>query len=440
MKLKKLEVTAFAGINPQSPVVLDFTQSKWITASGDNGVNKTSLLNAMLVACGQLSKDNKDFVNQDSNKIDIDFDFVGKDNCNYQVKVTKSSFKLMYDGVAQPEPISKMKQLLGVVGTSPMEIKHKPLKDIIRWIAQYSNKSPEEFEKQLLKLKTGIKTSKDSRAAANKIAKAMREYLSSEGYVDSEGQLLPEKWEKSEEKHKTEPDLKALSVSLKTAGDKSDKYIRAEEKLKQLNQNRPGIINEIERIKKQLAEKEQQLVDHDKAITAEGKFLETNKADKKEYDEVKTRYDNAALDLAAFNKWKEIKAKKKDMDDAEDISQQADAKEKELLQEVKELQAEILPNIKGMEIVTEDTIEDGVTKKEGLYRDGHNVAQMSETEWTEVVAEIWRKYKVKVVVLDNIGVLGTKGVAVLEKLNKDGCHVLAAEMNRQQKELQISYE
>lgn len=432
MKLKKLEVTAFAGINPQSPVVLDFTQSKWITASGDNAVGKTSLLNALLVACGQLSKDNKDYINQDSNKIDIDFSFVGKDNCSYEVKVTKSSFKLMYDGVAQPEPISKMKQLLGIVGTSPMEIKHKPLKEIIKWIAQYSNKTPEEFEKQLLKLKDGIKKSKEGRASANKIAKAMKEYLEAEPmYVD---------WEGSEKKYEKEPDLKSLSAQLKSAGDKSDKYVRAEEKVKQLTQQRPNIVSDIDRLKKQLEEKEAQLVEHDKAITAGEKYIDDNKADKKEYDEVKKKYDNAAQDLADFNKWKEIKSKKKDMDDAEDLSQQADAKEKELLQEVKELQTEILPNIKGMEIITEDTMEDGVLRKEGLYRDGHNVAQMSETEWCEVVAEIWRKYKVKVVVLDNIGVLGSKGVAVLEKLNKDGCHVLAAEMNRQQKELQISYE
>lgn len=432
MKLKRLEVTAFGGINPQSPVVLDFTQSKWITASGDNGVNKTSLLNAMLVACGQLSKDNKDFVNQDSNKIDIDFSFVGKDNCSYDVKVTKSSFKLMYEGVAQPEPISKMKQLLGVIGTSPMEIKHKSLKDIIRWIAQYSNKSPEEFEKQLLKLKDGIKKSKESRAAANKIAKAMKEYLEAEQMYND--------WEGSEKKYAEEPDLKLLSAQLKTAGDKSDKYIRAEEKLKQLNQQRPGIASEIDRLKKQLEEKEQQLIEHDKFITAGAKYLEDNKADKKEYDDVKKKYDNAALDLSDYNKWQEIKTKKSDMDEAETLSQLADAKEKELLLEVTELQTEILPNIKGMEIITEDFTENGVTKKEGLYRDGHNVAQMSETEFMEVIAEIWRKYKVKVVVLDNIGVLGTKGVAVLEKLNKDGCNVLAAEMNRQSKELQISYE
>lgn len=432
MKLKKLEVTAFAGINPQSPVVLDFTQSKWITASGDNGVNKTSLLTAMLVACGQISKDDKNFINQDSNKIDIDFSFVGKDNCSYEVKVTKSTFKLMYDGIAQPEPISKMKQLLGVVGTSPMEVKHKPLKEIIRWIAQYSNKSPEEFDKQLVKLKDGIKKSRESRAAANKIYKAMREYIDNEP--------MAQNWEKSEAVYETEPDIKILSAQLKTAGDKSDKYIRAEEKLKQHGAGRISIVNDIERLKRELEQKELQLVEQDKLITAAQKYLDDNKADKKEYDEVKKKYDNVALDLADYNKWQEIKLKKTDMDESETLSQQADAKEKELLQEVKELQAEILPNIKGMEIITEDTMDSGTLIKEGLYRDGHNVAQMAETEWFEVVAEIWRKYKVKVVVLDNIGVLGTKGVAVLEKLNKDGCHVLAAEMNRQQKELQISYE
>jgi recombinational DNA repair ATPase RecF len=163
MKLKKLEVSSFAGINPESPVVIDFTNSKFVTVEGDMGVGKTSLLNALMVACGQLSKDSNDksFVNNDTGKIDINFSFVGKDRMNYEVRCTKSSFQLTYEGTAVPEPITKMKELLGIVGVSPMEVKHKPLKEIVKWLASYSNKSPEEFEGQLLKCKNGIKLSKE---------------------------------------------------------------------------------------------------------------------------------------------------------------------------------------------------------------------------------------------------------------------------------------
>lgn len=435
MKLKKLEVTAFAGINPLSPVILDFTQSKFIEVTGDNGTGKTSLLNALLVACGQLShtgKDGKNYINQDSDKIDIKFSFVGKDRYNYDVSCTKSQFKLSYEGEAVAEPISKMKELLGVVGVSPMDIKNAKVSEIVKWLSSYTNKSPEEFDKEMRKLKEGTKTAKESRASANKIYKAMKEYL--------EGEPMAQNWEESEKKYAEEPDIKTLSAQLKTAGDKSDKYIRAEEKLKQHTHGRAGIVNDIERLKRELEQKEKQLVEQDKLIESAQKYLDDNKSDKKEYDEVKKKYDNIALELADYNKWQEIKAKKNDMDAAETLSQKADAQEKALNKSITELQSEILPDIKGVELVTEDTHEDGKMKKEGLYWNGKNTAQLSESEFWKLVLEIWRKFKVKIIVIDNYQSLGSMAVEILEKLEKDGAYILAAEMNRQIKELAISYE
>lgn len=432
MKLKKLEVNAFAGIDPSSPIVIDFTQSKFITVTGDQGTKKTSLLTAMLVACGQISKDNKDFVNLSTGKIDIDFSFVGKDNASYEVKVTKSSFKLMYEGVAQPEPISKMKQLLGVTGTSPMEIKFKPLKDIIKWLSSYSNKSAEEFDAQLLKYKNGIKAARESRAAANKSLKGIDEYLG--------GQDMYADWEGSEKKYSKEIDIKKLSAELSEAGKKSDRYLLFEDRLKQKTSLKPRLENEVELLKQQLAAKELELKTCVEDIEKGELWLKENVADKKNYDAVKKRYDTAAQDQSDYNKWQEIKAKKSERDEFETLSQKADAKEKELLDKVKEFQSELLPNIKDVRIVTEDTTEDGVLWKEGLYWGGVNVAQMSESEWTDIVVEIWRKNKVKVVVLDNIGTLGSGAVDRLTKLSKDGCTILSAEMNRKVQELQISYE
>lgn len=434
MKLKQIEVTSFSGINPNSPVVIDFSSSKWVIATGDMGVGKTSLLNALLVACGQVShtgKEGKNFINQESDKIDINFSFVGNDRYNYDVRCTKSKFELSYEGEAVPEPITKMKELLGVVGVSPMDIKNKPLKDIVKWLSGYSNKSAEEFEAQMIKYKNNIKTARETRATANKSLKAIDEYLSNEDMFVN--------WADSEKKYVKAPDIKDLSAKLNAAGIKSDKYIRAEERVKKLKEDRPGIENEIEALKKELAAKELELVEHDKTIEVGDKYLKDNVADKKEYDVIKKKYDTAAEDVVAFNKWQEIKKKKTERDEFETISQKADATEKEILQQQKELQAEILPDIKGVEMYTEDTHEDGVIKKEGLYWNGMNVAQMSESQWWSVVLLIWRKYKVKVIVIDNMQSLGSGAVEILEKLVKDGCYILAAEMDRKTKTLSIEY-
>jgi DNA repair exonuclease SbcCD ATPase subunit len=433
MKLKKLEVSAFAGINPNSPIVIDFTQSKFVEVNGDMGVGKTSLLNALLVACGQLSKDSNDkaLVNKDSGKIDINFSFVGKDKYNYEVRCTKSSFSLTYEGEAVPEPITKMKELLGVVGVSPMDIKFKPLKEIVKWLAGYSNKSAEEFEGQLAKYKSGIKSARETRSAANKSVKGLTEYLDNEDLFIN--------WEESEKRYSKEPDIKTLSAELDKAGKKSDTYIRAEEKLKRLKQDRPSIVSRIEELKKELAQKENELVEHDRSVAAGEKYIEENKSDKKQYDDVKKKYDSAAQDVVNYNKWQEVKRKKKEKDEFEDLSQKADAQEKKLLQSVKELQAEILPDIKGLELVTEDTHEDGVIKKEGLYVNGKNTAQLSESEFWAFVMQVWKKYKVKIVVIDNYQSLGSKAVSILEGLSKDGAYILVAQMNREQKTLQINY-
>jgi DNA repair ATPase RecN len=425
MKLKKLEVNSFAGISPHSPIVVDFTQSKFVHVASDQGTGKTSLINALLVACGQLSKNDKDFINLESGNIDINFDFVGNDKLPYNVRCTKSTFKLTYEGESVPEPIAKLKDLLGVIGVSPMDIKSKPLKDIVKWLSAYSNKSAEEYETDMKKFKDNIKAHRDTRAAANKSAKGLAEWLSQEP--------LFQKWAESEKKYVKKPDIKELSEQLSAVGVKSDKLLRAEEKLKNYKQTKINVQEQLDRLNAEMAEL-------DENISKGEDFIKSNKGAKKEYDEVKEKYDNAYRDLSAFNMWQQVKSKKIEKEEFEAISIKADKGEKDTLQKVKDLQAEILPDIKGVELITEDTIEDGKKVSEGLYWQGKNVAQMSESEFWGLVLQIWRKFKVKVVVIDNFSSLGSGAVALLQGLVKDGAHVLAAEMDRQQKTLHISYE
>lgn len=425
MKLKRLQVNAAGGIHPSAPVIVDFSKSNFVVAEGDNGLNKTSLLTALLVACGYKSKDDKDFVNLESGKLDIEFEFVGNDRRTYIVKVTKSRFNLTYEGEALPEPITKMKELLGIPGVSPMEIKNKPLKDIVKWLASYTNKGAEEFEARMAKIKDGIKTAVRSRADANRSAKGLKEYLGSETmYTD---------WEGSEKKYAKKVDIKTLSAQLDDAGKKSDKLIQAEAKMKQLKERHESIAAQIESLKVEEAE-------ITKSMKTGEKFVEDNKGAKKEYDEIKAQYDTAAQKGMDFEKWQDIKRKKIELDEFETLSQKADAKEKELLEEAKELQAEIIPDVKGVELVLEDVLEDGkVVKKEGLYRNGVNVAQMSESEFWSTCLEIWKKNKTKILVIDNFQSLGSMAVDNINKLIKDGAYVFAAEMDRSKKELEIDY-
>lgn len=435
MKLKELKVNAGGNIHPGAPVIIDFSESKFVKLSGDNGVGKTTLIEALLMACGQLGgkAQLEKFTNKESGKIDIEFSFVGKDRLNYDVKVTKSTFKLLYEGELVPEPITKMKELLGVVGVSPMEIKDRPLKEIIKWLASYSTKSPEEYENQMDKLKKGIKESTSSRADANRTAKGLREYLSGEGYISADGELNEKKWKESEVKFKTPIDTKTLSAKLDTAGKESDKLLQAETKLKQYKETKARLSEQISQLQAQLAETE-------KGIKGGEKYIEDNKGVRKEYDDIKKQYDNAATESVNYNKWKDVQAKKKELDQFETAAQKFDDKEKDLLRQVKELQLEILPDIKGVRIIMEDTHEDGKMLKEALYIGELTSAQVSETEWWEFILQMWKKNKTKIVVIDNFQSLGSKGVERLEALKKDGATIMVAEMNRAQKELALEYQ
>lgn len=424
MKLLRLEITAFKKIHPDAPVVIEFP-TKITKVKGDFGAGKTGFEEAVLVGLAALSKENPDFINKDSGKLDIGLQFEGNDRKKYFIKVTKSRFELKYEGENLPEPMAKVKELIGVPGVSPMELKSAPLKDVVKWLASYTTKGAEDFEKRMAKLKEGIKGAKNGRADANRSAKGLREYLNSEP--------LYLKWEESEKKYKQKIDVKTLSAKLDEAGKKSDKLVQAEAKLKQLQERRDSIAAQIESL---LAEQNEV----QRSIDGGEKYVAENKGARKEYDDIRKQYDAAATESVAFEKWQDVKRKKKELDDFETLSQKADAKEKELLEEVKELQAEIIPDVKGIELVLEDEMEDGkVIRKEGLYRGGMNIGQMSETEWWSTCMEIWRKNKVKVVVIDNLQSLGTLAVANLEKLAKDGCYIFAAEMERGTKELIIEH-
>lgn len=426
MKLKKLEVNAAGGISPNAPVVVIFEDNHFVKGKGDMGTGKSSLLRSLLIATAALSKDDKDFINLDSGKLDIGLDFVGNDRYNYNVRVTKSEYKLMYEGERLPEPMTKVRDLLGPVGVSPMGKKNAKFDDIIKFLASYTTKGIEDFEKRHVKLKEGIKSSQDSRAAANKSAKGLTEFLFNE--------TMYSKWEESEKKYIKKTDIKELSAKLTTAGNNSDKYIQNESKVKSQKERQ-------KQIETQMAALQEELGVVNSNITIGEAWLTKNKDVKKEYDEIKKQYDNAAQDVSDYNKWQEIKAKKSELDEFETLSQKADAKEKELLAELKELRAEIIPQVKGVDLVMEDEYEDGkLIRKQGLYMDGKNVAQLSESEFWSLVLQIWRKNKVRLAVIDNYQDLGSQAVEILGKLVKDGAYVLVAEMSREQKTLEIEYQ
>lgn len=451
MKLKKFQVNHGGKFNPDGtgPVVIDFTKSNMVALEADQEAGKTTILELFLMACGQMG--GADAVaalkNKDTDKIDVDFSFTGNDRAAYDVNVSKSRIQVKRDGEMQGSPKDLLKKMLGVVGVSPMEIKNKDIDDIVKWLATYSTRGVEEFVKGMEKLKLGIKASRKTRADANRSVKGLRQYLTDEGYLDDKYQVIEKTWTASETRFKIKPDVKKISAELEEAGKKSDAYIKYEATHKAAVGNTAGMELAIDTLEKEIAEMQRQLEEkktalekHNQSIVKGELWLKENKKVKTDYDEVKGRYDTVSLDVVAYNKWLDVKNKKSELDGYEDISQRADAKEKDLIKEQQELQWEVIPDIKGVDIVLEDSHEDeGEQIKAGFYYKGLNSRQLSESEWFGLVLQIWKKNKVRVVVIDNVSTLGSKFMEILEKLVNDGCYVLMAEMKRGQTELEIDY-
>lgn len=435
MRLKEFKISAGGKFTPDSPIVIDFTKSKMIGATGDQETGKSTLLDLFLMACGQLGGEEviKALKNKHTGTIDVDFSFVGNDRADYEVRLTKSKIEVKREGEVKGSPKELLRQMLGVVGVSPMEIKNAPIEDIVKWLASYSTRSAEEFEKEMNKIKNGIKDAKKDRAAANNSTKGLRNFLKGEGIIDETDEFVEKKWAENETKFKVKPDIDKLSGELKAAGGKSDKFIQFETKLISKKDRKKQIEDQIKIFQKELAEVDQNIKEGDA-------WIEKNKTAKKDYDDIKKRYDNVAKDAADYNKWEEVKKKKKEMDEFQDAATSADGKEKNYIKKQQELQWEVIPDIRGVEIVLEDTHEDeGEQKKAGFYYNGFNSRQLSASEWFGVVAQILKKNKIKIIIIDDISQLGSKFIEVLEKLVKDGCYVLYTEMARGQEQLEIEY-
>ena len=445
MRLQKFQINHGGKFNADTtgPVVVDFSKSKFVGGTGDQEEGKSTLLELFLMACGQNGGDEvvEKLKNRKSGELDLELSFVGKDKADYEVRVKNGRITVKREGETQKGgPVALLRQQLGVVGVSPMEIKNAPIEKIVKWLAGYSTRSAEEFEKDMNKYKDGIKKAKKARADANKAAKGCKEYLSGEGYIDSKGEIIESAWKESETKYKKKVDIADVSKRLAQAEKDADKYLRAEEKLKGHKERQKTEQKRVEELEAQLKAAKEVLAQTEKDIATGEKYLIDNKADKTNYDVVKREFENVSKDVVAYDKWQDIKIKKAEMDQFEDLAIKADNSEKDFIKKQQELQWEVIPDIKGVEIILEDTHEDeGEQKKAGFYYKGLDSSQLSRSEWFGLVMQILKKNKIEVLVIDDLSQFGSKFMETLEGLVKSGCYVLYTEMARGQQTLEIQY-
>lgn len=427
-----------------APIVIDFSQANWVNLPGDQGAGKSTLEELLLLNLGAIggAKVVEKLTNNDNGLLETSLTFTGNDKSEYEAIVKDGKLTLKRDGSKDTRGGAQelIRQVVGAVGVSPMTVKNADIDDQVKWLAGYSDRGADEYEKDIKKNKEGQKSEKKTRAEANKSVKGCREYLATEGYINKDGDLDEKKWKESETKYKKKVDIEEVSGRLKKSETDADKYLRAEEKLKGHKLRRPSEVTRITEIEKQLEAAKKVLDQTDKDIQTGEKYLVDNKEDKTKYDKVKKEFENVSQEVIDYNKWQDVKKKKAELDEFEDISQKADAKEKSLVKQQQELQWEIIPDIKGVEIILEDTHEDeGEQRKAGFYYKGLNSRQLSASEWFGLVVQILKKNKVKVMVIDDISQFGSTFIEELEKLVKSGAYILTSEMERGKDVVEIQY-
>lgn len=443
MKLKRFVVKAgglFDGAN--GPIIIEFSKSNLVGLVGDQETGKTTIEELILLNVGAIGGEKvlQALRNRKTGELETELEFVGNDKGNYTLRNKNGVLTVKREGEKNQNGTQVLlRKIFGIAGTSPMPIKDADVDDQVKWLAQYSIRGYDEYMKDITKNKNGQKEAKATRASANKSVKGIMEYLNGEGLI-VEGDINEKEWKARDLKFKEKVDVKKASVKLDEAGKMADKYMLTEQKLKGLKERRPDQVRKIEELKAQLAAAEKALVDGDKIITSEEKYLADNKADKTSYEDAKKEFENVSKDVIAYDKWREIKKKKVEMDEFSDIAIKADSKEKQLGKDQQELQWEVIPDIRGVEIILEDTHEDeGEQRKAGFYYKGLNSRQLSASEWFGLVIQILKKNKVQFLIVDDISQFGSKFMATLNSLVESGCTVLYSEMGRGVDEIQIQY-
>lgn len=127
------------------------------------------------------------------------------------------------------------------------------------------------------------------------------------------------------------------------------------------------------------------------------------------------------------------------MDEFEDLAIKADGIEKSALKKQQDLQWEVIPDIKDVELLLDDEVgEDGTIREAGYYYKGMNSRQLSASQWFGQVVKILKKNGINFLVIDDISQFGSSFMETLKQLSKT-CTILYTEMLRGQEELIFDY-
>lgn len=472
---------SFAGImheDASAVILMDHEDGGNIVRfSGDQGVGKTSHLNAIKALLGGEMPANA--VNSKSKRVAATLKFKDSAGRIITSSATKSGFTVNVEQDGAKDKVGSargyIQKLIGPLGVSPMILKEKDGAAQVKFVRDMANLNAEALQLEQ-ELKTKYKNDFEARRNAKREVKNVQARLSGSPFhsydkphdvftptaeydrVMSEfnsgagnQELIQKRFNEANEKVKN---LALYNETLagykKQRTAKNDELARKQAEIARLTREADALVEEIEKIDVSI-EKGEKMIDDSAAAPEEFRVANEALMGLNNFLTYKQQAD-ASAELA------------KDYDEKTDIWKNLDAKITAWEQKKLEFIKMITPDIPGVEVrlkrdinVNEEaeiyrelnpgaTLEDineyvnnlKVDNEDGLFYKGRSVDQLCESELWELCLEMWRHMGVKVVFIENINALGSEAVDRLNVFAKYG-KVFCSEMDRTEKELKVSF-
>lgn len=440
LHLKLFKANSFMGISSDSPVIIDFTKARKgqnvTLLTGDQETGKTSTLYGMMRMMGAaFGFDLKHTVNNEDETVDVEheFNFEGAD---YVAKLTgdrlslKRFYKETNKWLPESSPADTLRKIFGNLGVSPMFLKEMDGDKQIKWFKKtFGSDQNSRKEEKVIK---DLTEATDRRKVVNKMNAELSGWLSQND--------LFQNYEKNQKKFAVPINADKEKKSLEAITKRNADYSRIEHGVESMREELVDTIAEINQLRQKLVDAELQQKKVEEKIKGGEKWLEENKSIPAEFEKANKEWLNLSKTLADQTQWKEVLRKEKELQDGQDLVISVNALIDTLRSDLLELTSTYLPKIKGLEIRTKGLNIDNGDDDEGIYYNGKSLAQLSESEITELFLLIWKHKKVCFVFIENISSYGSGFVKVLNDLVKAGdIQVFASEMDRKKKEMEISF-
>ena len=446
--LKNITINSFKGIDASSPVIIDFNgEDNIVKFYGDQGKGKSSSLEAILWLMGYSFDVNIKEMFNGKNPIDEEMLF---EHNEVKYKVLAKGDKIVVKSCRESDGTTADKY---VNEASPKDLLNRIFKKCIvrqdfrydksekqvEWVSELFPMPKEEKQTiiELTKKIEGLK--KDIRPA---IGNEVKKYKT----LTESNPLYLEYKERGEA-------LEKEVATLKKKDDKNDiekvttdynKFQNAKSTLALLKDvEKVKLVNEISEIEKQISDlqiklklKNDDLVSVEERITKGEEFIEKNKSIEKKYADSMELATSANENAIRIQNFESLKVNLQAWNEQEDKYANIDSQIKEMVKAIKEVKAEYIPQIEGVEIVTDVEMEDGeiVGNDIGIYLNNVNLRTLSGSEYIMTMIKIIRASGSRFIFIDDLATYGSETISYINELahsiKDEGGIVFCSEMSR----------